>query len=40
VDLERLLAERIQDILAIIQHGYSPQTKKPWRSLLNEPFRS
>jgi hypothetical protein len=28
MDLERLFAERIQDILAIIQHDYSPQTRK------------
>ena len=29
VDFKRLLAERIQDILSIIQHDHSLQTKKP-----------
>jgi hypothetical protein len=27
MDLERLLAERIQDILAIIQHDFPPNQK-------------
>jgi hypothetical protein len=29
MDFERLLAERAQDILSIIQHDYSLQTSKP-----------
>src|SRR6266702_8040447 len=33
-DLERLLAQRIQDILAIVQHDYSPLNQKPRRPLL------
>jgi hypothetical protein len=40
VDLERLLAERVQDIFSIIQHDCSLQTKKPRSSRSNKPFTS